>query len=423
MEYSNLIKSKITKIFLYTFIGRTTFAGINFVNMTLIARNLGPSRFGIFSLLYAILSIIVIISDFGMSVSIVKFYSEFQSKNEFDKIDDLLKISFKIRLIISLTICIIGLFLSYFLSVYILKSEELIYSMILVFIAGIGLSFFDFFITYFQSKQEFKKYIIYLNIYSSLIFIFILVLIYLSILTVFTAILVYCIIPYLIFGITMLINRNKFSFHKKTTLKYRKIMRFNIYIIISNICSMFFNRIDLFFLNSFLNPSAVGIYSAAFQMAQIIALLTNSITFILLPKISELINLQTIKKTFKMIIVFSSLLYTITIPIIIFSPFLIPLILTNIYSQSITIFQMLILSFGMSFIINPLSILLYKIDKPKIITISVIVQLTIILVGDPIFILFFQIYGVVYISLITHVFALLFITLYLYYNLFKTHKI
>ena len=186
---------------------------------------------------------------------------------------------------------------------------------------------------------------------------------------------------------------------------------------------MFFNRIDLFFLNSFLNPSAVGIYSAAFQMAQIIALLTNSITFILLPKISELINLQTIKKTFKMIIVFSSLLYTITIPIIIFSPFLIPLILTNIYSQSITIFQMLILSFGMSFIINPLSILLYKIDKPKIITISVIVQLTIILVGDPIFILFFQIYGVVYISLITHVFALLFITLYLYYNLFKTHKI
>lgn len=423
MEFFNIFRSKSTRDLFYTFIGNSAFSGINFIIIVLIARFLGPNEFGNFSLLYATLSIIILISDFGMGVSIVKFSSEYYSKNELKKIEILLKNSFKLRLFLSLIICIIGIILYNIISVHILNNEKLMLSVIFVFIGGIGVSLFEFIKTYFQSKQSFKKYSIYINIYSFINLISILILIYFSMLTVLSAIITYSIVPFIVFGITILLINNKFLFLKNDNFNYRKFMKFNFYIIISNLCSMFFNRIDLFFLNAFLNPTAVGFYSAAFQISLLMAIFTNSITFTLLPKVSVLTNVEEIKNIYKKILKYSSILYFITIPIILIAPLIVPLVFTNLYFQSIQIFQILVLSFGMSFIINPLATILYKVNKPEILTIIIIVQLIIIIIGDPIFIILFQIYGVAYISLITHIISLIYITLYLYYYFFLKKEI
>ncbi len=418
MGHFNFFKSKAQIDLIYIFLGNTTFAGISFINMTLIARYLGPYEYGNFSLLYAILSIIIIISDFGLGISLVKFYSEFISKGEFDKTSNLIKISFMVRLISSLIICICGIIFSYTISKYILNNVKLTISLVIIFIGGIGISLFEFIKTYLQSKQKFKNYVVYINFYNILNLILLLILIFHSSLTVLSAIIIYSILPFLIFIIAFLLIDNTFLFSKSTNLKYKKIMKFNIFVIITNLCSMFFNRIDLFYLNLFMDSSAVGFYSAGYQMTQIITILTNSITFILLPKISSLTNIKEIKNTYKLILKYSTLLFIAIIPLIFIAPYILLLILSDTYVNSIPIFQILIPVVGLSFIINPLSTIIYKIDKPKILTLIIIIELMIIVVFEPFFIIIFEIFGVVYIYIITHVIALVFLILYLYFQLF-----
>jgi len=182
---------------------------------------------------------------------------------------------------------------------------------------------------------------------------------------------------------------------------------------------MFFNRIDIFYLNFFLSPIFVGYYSVSFQIANIITIITNSLTFILLPKISSLKDLDMIRSSYKKILIYCSILYLFIIPIIFLAPFLIQLVYTKVYNDSIPIFQILILSIGTSLIINPLSTILYRINQPKVLMIIIIIELLLILILEPFFIIIFQIYGVVLINIINHLIALLGLIIYLYFKLYK----
>ncbi len=418
MKFIKSFKYKISKDFAYTLLGNIFYAGINFISLALIARFLGPYQFGDFSLLYAILSMIVIIIDFGMGVSVVKFSSEFYSQKKFEEFRGLFSISFKIKLYISILVFIIGIVSSQLISTVILNNANLTIPLILVFIGGIGLSLFDFMKLYFQSKQEFGKYSLYLIISASLQFILIILISNFFFLNLLNSIFIFCLIPFILFFVMLVLIDKSIIFSNVKAQNYKKILNFNIYIIISSLCAMLYNRIDLFFLNSLLSNNSVGLYSAAYQTAIMITLLTNSISFILLPKISSLLKPKEIRDAYKNILKYFSLVYLIIIPIAFITPFLMIFLYGIEYSQSISIFQILIFSIGLSIIINPLSILIYKVNKPYIITITLLCEIIFIILFEPLFIHLFYEYGVVYINIITHVIALTVNIAYLYYRLY-----
>ncbi|MHA1251267.1 MAG: lipopolysaccharide biosynthesis protein [Candidatus Helarchaeota archaeon] len=415
-----IINRKISKNIIFIFIGNLIYAFVSFINQSFLAVNLGPSKYGNFSLLYAILNIILILSSFGLDISFVRFGAEYYSNKEMYEFIQLSKFTLKIRIITLIFIVFFGIIFSPLISKFLLKNELLISSLTFIFLGSFGYSLFEFIKTFLQSKQDFKKYIICINLYIFLILFFLFILKIFSALNLLNSVLVFSFTPYIVLLISSFFI--KFNFFKKKNKKkipYKKILFFNIYIIISNICSMFFNRIDIFYLNFFLSPIFVGYYSVSFQIANIITIITNSLTFILLPKISSLKDLDMIRSSYKKILIYCSILYLFIIPIIFLAPFLIQLVYTKVYNDSIPIFQILILSIGTSLIINPLSTILYRINQPKVLMIIIIIELLLILILEPFFIIIFQIYGVVLINIINHLIALLGLIIYLYFKLYK----
>ncbi len=63
------IKSRTIQDLLKVLSGNVAAQGLGFLTIVLISRDLGPSQYGIFSLLLAIFTISVQISDFGISTS------------------------------------------------------------------------------------------------------------------------------------------------------------------------------------------------------------------------------------------------------------------------------------------------------------------------------------------------------------------
>jgi O-antigen/teichoic acid export membrane protein len=419
MKIISFLKSNLIKDFSYTFLGNVVYAGLMFVVNAIIARELGPSKFGVFSLLYALLLMITIFSDFGLSTSIAKFLPEYYAQKQDKKATHLLNLSLKIKLIGSSLLAVIGIILSPILSSFLLGDPQLTIYLIVVFAGGIGLSLYELLSIYFQAKQRFGVYSLYISFRAFIIFGMTLFCLLFSLLTILTSILLFTIIPSFVFLLTFLYGKG-FDFSFETDKKdISEFIKFNIYIIIANVAGILISRIDLFYINYFLDAESVGYYSVANQLIQIIAIITTSITIILLPKVSKLTEISAIKSTFHKILKYAILLYICVFPLILAAPFLISLIYTSEYIPSIILFQLLALAFGLGFIINPLSTLVYKFNKSKIIAIMVLVRLSLIIFLEPIFLIFLQLNGIGVIYILNFSFALIYILLYLQYYLKK----
>lgn len=419
MKLIAFLRSKLIKDFSYAFLGNLLYAGLIFVANALIARELGPAKFGDFSLLYAILYMITIFSDFGLSISIAKFLPEYYSHNQNEKAENLLNISFKIKIIGSSAIAIIGIIFSNIISINILRNSSLLGPLIVVFFGGIGLSLYELLSTYLQAKQKFLNYSLYISMRALLILGLITLLVFFSSLSILSTIIIFSLVPSVIF-LFAFFSAKGFNISLRTEKKdFKEFIKFNIYIIIANIANVVISRIDLFYINIFLDSESVGFYSVANQLLQIVTILTTSITIILLPKVASLTSFTKIKESFYKILKYSSILYLGVFPLILVAPFIINLIYSASYTPSILLFQLLVLAFGLSFIINPLSTLVYKFNKSKIIAIMVVARLGLILIFEPIFLIFFQLNGIGLVYILNLSFALAYIISYLYYYIHK----
>ncbi|MBN1216003.1 MAG: oligosaccharide flippase family protein [Candidatus Lokiarchaeota archaeon] len=422
-KLNNFFKLKISKDFLIYLIGNITFAGINILCTSMIARYLSPSHFGEFSLIYRIIQIIIIISDIGLGQSLIKFASEFNSKKEFDKVDDLINYTFRLRFFVSLFICIIGLLFSSTLSKYLLKNEALLIPLMIAFMGGIGFSIFEFQKSVLLFKQQFNKIPILINIQIISIFILLALLSINSELNLLNSIIIYNIIPILVVFLGFFLIKFKFNLFKKSEFNYKKILKFSFYLNISNILLILLNRTDIFYLNFFFDVEITGIYSAALNMAAFLNVLISTITFFILPKVSELLDMKEIKKAFKIILKYSTLLYIITvIPTVFLSDHIILLFFGSSYDRSILIFRILIISIGLGLITTPANTLILKFNKPYIYTIMIVSQLLIFLIGTPIFFNFFGYIGFAYITFIFNLFGLIYVISYLLLYFRKKRK-
>jgi O-antigen/teichoic acid export membrane protein len=309
--------------------------------------------------------------------------------------------------------------LSPVISILLFGKSQFTLPLIVVFIGGIGLSLYELLSTYFQARQKFGHYSWYVSLRAASILLMIVLLGFISLTSITSSILVFTIIPSLVFLFIFIFGKG-FEFSFETDKKdLSEFIRFNIYIIVANIAGVLISRIDLFYINFFLDAESVGYYSVANQLIQIIVIITTSLTMILLPKVSKLNGIAAINGAFSKILKYSLLLYLGIFPLILAAPLVISFIYTTSYSPSILLFQMLALAFGLGFIVNPLSTLVYKFNKPKIIAIMVLVRLMIILFLEPFFLIAFQLNGIGLIYIINFAFALSFILLYLWYDLNK----
>lgn len=381
-EFSQISKSKTGKDSIIVLSGNIFGAGLGFLASVLITRTLGPAQFGIFSIAMTVMMIAAQFSDFGIGVSLVRFFSLFHKKDEL-RSNLVLKVALKFELIVAALIFLIGFFSSEFLASYVFKQPILSFPLRLAFIGAFGMAMAAFLSAVLQAKQSFKQFALVNLVIPAGKFVLIGLLFLIYKLNLLSALTATIILPFIAFIINFLIIPKGFLKAKGDEKgSFKELFRFSKWILISVFCCMMIDRLNVLMLGYFKTPEEVGHYSAAYTFAFIFPLITGTITTVLFPKISAISQKDQLRRYVKKAIKFTApIIFPIIILLFISRP-LILFIYGPEYLSSATVFQIILCGFAFSVIANPIGLAIYSLNKPEVPAYLNILQLILNFVGN-----------------------------------------
>src|SRR3989344_2440393 len=327
----SLLKTKTLRQSSITFSGSLINGALGAFFFILVARNLGPAGFGIFSLAVAVSTFIADISDLGTGTGIVRFVGKYRTKDP-QKALRFLKLGLEIKLLAGFIIVILGYGSSPVLSEIVFGKPELVNSLRIAFL-GVGAALLFTFVT--NSLQAYQKFWHWSGIYvltNTIRLLVIIALITSGALTTTNTLLVYISIPLLGFIIgSFFIPTRKYFVIKNEESELKEFFHYNKWVALSAFISAASSRMDTFISARLLTEAQLGIYSASNQLVQVVPQLIGALGTVIAPKMAE-INEKSFKKYFiktQIMVVLLAILGLIGIPV---AYVLIPLLYGNAFA-------------------------------------------------------------------------------------------
>lgn len=341
--------------------------GTGYLSIVMISRNLGPEQYGIFSLLVAIFTLSVQLSDLGLSTPYVKYASQLNCSH---KIRGLFFSVMAVRILISLLTAASIYYLSEELSLFLFETYTYSREIRIIAFSLAFQAIFKQLITQYQAMQKFKGYAL-LSIYNQLLKLAAVILfVYLfsnhAIITLLTVAFSFSVIPVL-----FLQSLTKFNPRKSFSLRIapvKRIFKMGIWIFLSSVAVLLMMQLDMFMLQKLSTPEEVGYYSAANQLAMVFPILSMSIMTTILPKLGSYIKKHSIRHYVVTVLKKSPIVFLLMILLVALSPLMINFIYGASFESSISVFRILIISFLIGVIVNPIALVLYELNKAYILT-------------------------------------------------------
>lgn len=389
---SSLFFSKTAKNTYLVFIGNSLAIFFAFLFTVFLVRLLSISDFGIFSALLSFLLLTVDVADIGIGNSLSRFLPPLKEKKE--KLLDFIKTAFFLQLVIALFLSVAIIFLSSFLAEILFHSRSLNFLLNITAAGIFTVILFNFFQYVFSAQEQFIK-VAFGSILGGLLRLIFLALLFFTSLVALTNVLwmqniSFFILLIIAFGLIT----PRFLAAKATMVDLKKLISFTSYIGIARALTAVVGKIDVLMLIALRSPSEAGIYAIAAKIISVYPLFSGSFTTVIAPKIASINNHQELKKYLsKVIIATTGLIVSILIFIAIASPFM-----TTLFGEksraSIPILRLLLVS--MIFFVGSIpavSLTIYYLRKPQILTVNSILQLIIVVVGNFYFIPTFGSFG------------------------------
>ena len=314
----------------------------------IIARLLMPELFGLYSLALTTIGFFAVISDLGISSTLIRFLSKELAKNKPNTkgyYNHLLKIKFLLTLFASLILILSAYWVS---NIY--YNKPIFYALLAGGLYIFITSFLNFFESIYQSFNNFKKSLVKESIFQALRLIFIPLIIIFSLkfsdnillLNIFLG-LSFCYLIALIF----LFFKKPILLGKELNKKQKgQVNRFILPLTATALAGVFFANIDKIMLGHFVSAEFIGYYAVAFSLVgSVMGFL--SFSGALFPIFSRLKGKKLEKglgKSIKIVLPASFIVILITL---IFSPLIIKIIYGAEYSLAINVlrlFSLLIIS-------------------------------------------------------------------------------
>ncbi|MBN2203305.1 MAG: oligosaccharide flippase family protein [Candidatus Aenigmarchaeota archaeon] len=292
----SLLRTDIAKssglIFIATFLANL----IVFVVDIFISNVLGPVDFGIFRTIFYLFTFLPMLIDFGVNMTLTKYIAEFKKRNK-ERLGYLIRYFIGIKLVSFIALIILVILLQNQLTLIFLKDPSLGY----LIVPGIVLTcvvFLNVFQNILLGFQEFKLFALsqFLVTASSAVFGYLL-----SFFGVFYLVLGWS-MGYVfgnIFSIRFFMKQKlgkKKSFDAKKIFKNFSLPLHAVYVI----NSMYYVIVPI--LSIFFSQEAVGYFSFAFLFYFAAMLIPNAVSFVIMPKVSELKGLDRMGDAKRMLI-------------------------------------------------------------------------------------------------------------------------
>lgn len=369
------IHSKFIQNINITLIENVVSKGFNFVVILFLTRILAPENYGKFSFIAIAIIACSTIFDFGMDNTIIRFSSK---EKKYDK--SIFGLYFLCKIAISLIIVTVVLLLGDKALIAIDKSEIIKFIPIML-IGSLGEYFLLVNDAYFQAIQKFNfRAVVNISRYFAS-FVYVIILYFTNNLVLDLVLFIYY-IPVIV-CLIFTFNYTKF-FKSFFTLKTPKnilieIFQYEKWMFFVSIANTLLIRIDIIMLSVWVSFSKIGIYNAAFQLCNIVALLPLALERVMLPRLSEMEK----KNIFSFTIRSLKIITSISIILILFIPlmgFLPVLFYGEAYKDAGLILQILLVCTLISFIAIPIDQAFFALGKPMINAISKYSQLILIVI-------------------------------------------
>ncbi|GBD95569.1 MAG TPA: hypothetical protein ENG83_13860 [Nitrospirae bacterium] len=414
-----ILKSKTVTDFYIVLADRVLSRGINLVLFLLIARTLGPEKYGIYSLITVSIIFLVSIFDFGAENIAVRFSGKYQDKRES---------LFGIYLLSKTAIAILLFVLITIFPQLIIKliHKPDVQKYLFIILIGFVIDGYRFLMAiYYQSLEKFIIMAL-INIASFLLRLTaIFSLLQLSINDVKTIALFFS-----LSGLPVV-----FFFFKKYFSFFRALMSSKIdrsmmveildygkWIVLAALPISLMMRLDFYMVTSFATFEEMGLYNSAVQLVSFFAYIPGVFGTVFLPKASKYKDFARMQLFVKKIIKIGIPITILILGVIPFSEYLIPFILGEKFVESIPFFQVLLCGFLFSLWTTMFGTVFYSLGKSKYMTLGAYMQLFVFICSALILTPSFGITGIAWSKVLARASFLILVVYILFFNIYHSYS-
>ncbi len=366
----------------------------------ILARHLTTDLFGIFTLAVLVLSTVAELSDFGLNAGLLRFVPFYLATEQLEKMKQLVKTVWVWRVSLSWALSIFCLLASSFLAKYVF-GRAVIAPYIAFASLGIGgVILLGFVSTFLHAKQDFFRSATAQTLKGTLRLVMVIALVLLKVDNLFAYLAVYTFVPWILFFIYYKFLPENFrkieiDIDSKKQL-HTQLAQFSTWLTISSLLSIVASRVDQAMISNLLGLQEVAIFVVAYQLIQFYPLIYNSISSVMMPKVSALHNkvdlTNTVFKLAKWVLLVVLLLAIVIYP----SQYIIILLFGTKYAAAMPVYLILAYSLLLNIISIPFSLIITVFNKTNLVAMSGVLQIIINVVFNFILLPRFGLMGAAY---------------------------
>ncbi len=387
MVVKSLFKSRGLYQSFIIMVGSLVASGLSAISLILITRQLGPAKFGEFSVGFAILLILVRLNDLGMTNVVQKYAAREEDRAKANKI---FSFATRVRLIGTLVIWVSGLLLARPIADLLNFSEPLI--IYLAFFLSTGISMYEHIQAMLQSLHRFGQ-AAWINILQAIAKVLGAAVLFFTASHATVPIFAWYVfapaLPLLFLPIyfpkwVKIRLQDKFSDQKKllTVMAGHSAVAFIAAGIIENI--------DVLFVQRYLSTYEAGLLGGVGRVALLFSILAYALSSVLNPRVAKYTNAKDLRAFFKKAWLMAGAAMLFLIAYLPFSKLILLYTIGEQYLPGLDIMNILVASSLMTVAVVPFIAFFFSIDRPWYFSVSGLTQLAIILVGNGVFV---PIYG------------------------------
>lgn len=366
----------------------------------LIARYLGPSNFGIFSVATASIALIASVANIGIDTGIVRFVGK-HYRTEKNVASRFLKMGMRLKLIVSVVVIVFGWIAVPAVALSVFGKPELIVPLRLSLVGAIGALLFSFVQSALQAMEKFWIWS-WLSILTNLFRLLATMIVFgLGLLTINNSLSIYIIFPVFGFAVGFLFLP-KFWNVKNENQVLIEFLHYNKWIALFTLIVAVSSRLDTFISAKLLSLSDLGIYSVAVTLSSVIPSIILALATVVAPKLSSYGNdkeaFHYLRKLQFFVFGLALLGILIGIPL---TYFFVPYLYGSSYVSSLYPLAILIVAQAVFLVSIPAhTSVLYYFSYPLLFVYMGVVNLLVITIGGWFMIQIFSYVGAAYIVLI-----------------------
>lgn len=363
------------------FTGHFLSKGLGILTFIVMTRSLAPAEYGIFMLAYSVFEIGLYLSDLGLDTGTTRFVAKGIRHQDEEGTRAVLKAVFLTKVAAASIVFVLGYLAAPFVAREILVRPEMTPYLRIAHVGIFGAQLSGFFHSYFAARLQFVRNALFSMVAPLGILLAVLGIWRRGDLDVWSCLVIYVGAPLVVCAITTaVLGRHLLGARTRLGPSLRAVWRFSRWIYVTNVLGTVRFRLNSILLARYATLPEVGLYNYGDKLASILTLFTSSITTVLVPRASHLLEGEELRALLRSSYRFMLLL----VPALLVVPFVSrPLIafLAPAYVEAAPIFSVLFVSILFSLAALPSSTVLYSVNQPHVETVVEMIALLLTLVG------------------------------------------